>query len=304
MAIVELFLCVIDWCAHKLCNYLVGRLLSFPTLHISVNSSIALSVTPWFHLWLFLLFYLDFSCGYWALFSFWMLSLNVHLKLIINLVCESLQFKLTENKMAKTISLYGFPSVENPEDIKEFLEEYTGEGTVLAVEVALPKSSGSRTHANVQFTDVEAAETIKSLAEDYLWYENSYLKARDARHDIVPMPRNFVQCIDNITLNFGCQISKEIFSLLWKQENVSVKFGFGLRKFFFFFSFLSTDYKLELSYENIWQIDVRRPHGGAKKFLIIQVCQFNFLDLIRHSNLSKIQWCLYPLTVIWCSQDL
>ncbi|KAF2305631.1 hypothetical protein GH714_007140 [Hevea brasiliensis] len=179
--------------------------------------------------------------------------------------------KLIERRVVKTICLYGFPSVENPEDIKEFLEEHTGEGTVYAVEVALPKSSGSRTYAKVQFTDKKAAETIKSLANDYLWYGNSYLKARDADHDIVPMPRDFEQCIDNVTLNFGCQISKETFSLLWKKENVSVKFGFRLRKFYFFFSFLSTDYKLELSYENIWHVDLHRPRGGTKNFLLIQL---------------------------------
>ncbi|KAJ9135706.1 hypothetical protein P3X46_032858 [Hevea brasiliensis] len=173
--------------------------------------------------------------------------------------------------MSKTISLYGFPYVEDPKDIKDFLEEYTGEGTVYAVYVALPKSSSLRTYAKVQFTGIEAAEIIKSLADYYLGYGNSYLKARDADHDIVPMPRNFVQRIDKITLNFGCQISKEIFSLLWKQENVSVKFGFRLRKFYFLFSFLSIDYKLELSYENIWQVDLHRPRGGTKKFLVIQL---------------------------------
>ncbi|KAJ9135707.1 hypothetical protein P3X46_032859 [Hevea brasiliensis] len=85
------------------------------------------------------------------------------------------------------------------------------------------------------------------------------------------MPRDFEQCIDNVTLNFGCQISKETFSLLWKKENVSVKFGFRLRKFYFFFSFLSTDYKLELSYENIWHVDLHRPRGGTKNFLLIQL---------------------------------
>ncbi|CAK7355405.1 unnamed protein product, partial [Dovyalis caffra] len=37
--------------------------------------------------------------------------------------------------MGKTISLYGFPTVEPAEDIKEILEEYSIEGTVVAVNV-------------------------------------------------------------------------------------------------------------------------------------------------------------------------
>uniref|UniRef100_A0A6N2KT36 RNA-dependent RNA polymerase n=1 Tax=Salix viminalis TaxID=40686 RepID=A0A6N2KT36_SALVM len=76
--------------------------------------------------------------------------------------------------------------------------------------------------------------------------------------------------IDNTTLHFGCQVSKQNFYALWKQENVSVKFGFGKRKIYFLLTYLSTQYKLELSYENIWQIELHRPLGQTK-FLTVQM---------------------------------
>ena len=77
--------------------------------------------------------------------------------------------------------------------------------------------------------------------------------------------------MDNTALYFGYQTSREKFSVLWKQENVSVRYNLGKRKLYFCFSYLSEEYKLEISYENIWQIEQYRPHGQAKKFLLIQV---------------------------------
>ncbi|XP_075659950.1 putative RNA-dependent RNA polymerase 1 [Castanea sativa] len=77
--------------------------------------------------------------------------------------------------------------------------------------------------------------------------------------------------MDNIAMYFGYQTSREKFSVLWKQENVSVRYNLEKRKLYFFFSYLSEEYKLEISYENIWQIEQYRPHGQAKKFLLIQL---------------------------------
>ncbi|KAJ6768833.1 RNA-dependent RNA polymerase [Salix koriyanagi] len=46
--------------------------------------------------------------------------------------------------------------------------------------------------------------------------------------------------------------------------------AFGKRKIYFFLMYLSTQYKLELSYENIWQIELHRPLGQTK-FLTVQM---------------------------------
>ncbi|KAJ9708546.1 hypothetical protein PVL29_000538 [Vitis rotundifolia] len=172
--------------------------------------------------------------------------------------------------MGKTIQVYGVPSNVSANEIKEFLEKYTGEGTIEALEIKQPKSGASMTHAKVQFTSLRLAELIISLAKQ-LWYGGNYLNAREMDLDIVPKPRTFSHSMDWITLHFGCQMSEERFSVLWTAINVSVKFGSGLRKIYFFLSRGSVEYKFELSYENIWQIQLQEPRGQNTKFLLIQL---------------------------------
>ena len=111
--------------------------------------------------------------------------------------------------------------------------------------------------------------------EDFNWKCNS----NDNHWFVKSVPlanQHLLQCsgqysMDNTALYFGYQTSREKFSVLWKQENVSVRYNLGKRKLYFCFSYLSEEYKLEISYENIWQIEQYRPHGQAKKFLLIQV---------------------------------
>ncbi|XP_044472969.1 probable RNA-dependent RNA polymerase 1 [Mangifera indica] len=174
--------------------------------------------------------------------------------------------------MAKTISLFGFTSIKPAIEIKEFVEGYTGEGTVYDVkEVAQIK--GSRAYAIVEFTTMEAAERILSkAAERSIWDGNSFLKARYVDHDRnSPEEKTPQHRIDNARLNFGCQISEEKFHVLWSQENVSVKFDSDLRNFSCFLSYDSVDYKLNVPHETIWQIQLQRPHGQSVKFLVIQL---------------------------------
>ncbi|KAL4637957.1 hypothetical protein ACB092_03G116100 [Castanea dentata] len=75
----------------------------------------------------------------------------------------------------------------------------------------------------------------------------------------------------NIALHFGYQTSRESFSVLWKQENVFVEFDSKKRNLNFHFPYLSEKYKLEISYENIWQIQHHQSRVQAKKFLLIQL---------------------------------
>ncbi|PSR88112.1 RNA-dependent RNA polymerase, partial [Actinidia chinensis var. chinensis] len=173
--------------------------------------------------------------------------------------------------MGKTIQLSGFPHLVPGETVKEFLEKHTGRGTVEALEVREPKRTGSRAYAIVQFTTARYADYIVSLASGRFYYGTSYLKAYPKDFDLVQKPKAYAHDMESVTLHFGCQISKVKFSVLWEKEDVTVKFGFGLRKMYFFFSYLFVDYKLELSYENIWQLELHRPHGQTLKFLLIQV---------------------------------
>ncbi|KAK1577557.1 hypothetical protein Q3G72_022790 [Acer saccharum] len=172
--------------------------------------------------------------------------------------------------MGKTVKLFGFASVQSPAAVKKFVEGHTGEGTVCDV-VEVGKFEGARAHAIVEFATIEAAEHIKSLAAaaDGLWFKKSYLKAWDMEQN--SRTSHSQHKIYNVKLSVGCQISEDKFSVLWSQENVSVKFGTDLRKFNFFLTYNSVEYKLEVSYESIWKIKLRRPRGQTAKFLVIQL---------------------------------
>ncbi|KAL4639015.1 hypothetical protein ACB092_03G187600 [Castanea dentata] len=77
--------------------------------------------------------------------------------------------------------------------------------------------------------------------------------------------------MDNIALHSGYQTSRETFSVLWKQENVFVRFDSKMRNLYLYFSDLPEKFKLELSYENIWKTELHHPRGQAEKFLLIQL---------------------------------
>ncbi|CAK9168826.1 unnamed protein product [Ilex paraguariensis] len=172
--------------------------------------------------------------------------------------------------MGKTIQVYGFPTHVSAAMVQKFLEDYTGKGTVYALEVKV-SNERNRAYAKVQFTNRRSAEDIISLANRRrLWYGSSYLKAREMDSDIISNSRTYVHCMEQVSLHFGCQTSRENFSVLWKKANVSVKFGIGLKKMYFFLSHLFVGYKLVLSYENIWQVELHCPRGQTAKFLLIQ----------------------------------
>lgn len=173
--------------------------------------------------------------------------------------------------MGKTIQVSGFPSSASTEGVKSFLEQHTGEGSIYALKIRPFKSGGKRLYAIVQFMKVSHAETILSKPPKSLWYGTSYLTVREMERDIVPKPRTYEHSMENTTLHFGCQISKHKFLGFWKGQNSSVSFGYGLRKIYFFLCVINKECKLELSYESIWQIELRRPRGTRSKYLLIQL---------------------------------
>ncbi|XP_073020164.1 probable RNA-dependent RNA polymerase 1 isoform X1 [Primulina eburnea] len=174
------------------------------------------------------------------------------------------------SQMGKTIYVSGFPHLIAAEVIKEYFEGYTGRGTVDAVEVK-PSKQGPRPYARVQFVNDRCAERIVALASNRLYYGSSYLKARKMDIDMIPRLKVYLHEMEEVTLNFGCQISRERFSVLWKETKVSVKFGTGMKKMYFQLSFNSNEYKLQLSYENIWQIVLYCPPDQTAKVLLIQL---------------------------------
>jgi RNA-dependent RNA polymerase len=94
--------------------------------------------------------------------------------------------------------------------------------------------------------------------------------------DIDPNPKVFSDSLDDVKLYFGCQISKERFSVLWSKADVRVDFGIGMKKWQFSVCHDDKKFKLDLSYENIWKVELHQPHDKTAKYLLIQVVKFNF----------------------------
>eukprot|EP00268_Persea_americana_P043032 TRINITY_DN4313_c0_g1_i1.p1 TRINITY_DN4313_c0_g1~~TRINITY_DN4313_c0_g1_i1.p1 ORF type:complete len:1139 (-),score=196.99 TRINITY_DN4313_c0_g1_i1:354-3770(-) len=176
---------------------------------------------------------------------------------------------------SRTIKIIGFPATVSANVVKGFLENHTGEeGTVIALKVRPPKNVGPRSGAFVivQFTTSRFAEEITFKAQQKLLrFGATYLTVKDGERDIIPKPRITWFNLEHTVLHIGCQVSDDKFSTLWNAADVEVNFGFGLRKLSFFFSNQGLEYKLELFYESIWQIQLRRPRKRSKKFLLIQV---------------------------------
>ncbi|KAL0284021.1 UNVERIFIED_CONTAM: RNA-dependent RNA polymerase 1 [Sesamum angustifolium] len=172
--------------------------------------------------------------------------------------------------MGKTIQVSGFPYLIAADVVKKFLEQHTGQGTIVALEMK-PSKKRPRAYARVQFAHSRYAEMIQYLASTCLYYGTSYLRVWESDSDIVHNPRTYMHEMEQVTLNFGCQTSREKFSVLWKAASVSVKFGTGLKKMHFLLCHNSVEYKLQLSYENIWQIVLYHPRGQTAKLLLIQL---------------------------------
>ncbi|KAL6003378.1 hypothetical protein ACLOJK_023601 [Asimina triloba] len=172
----------------------------------------------------------------------------------------------------RTIQVSGFPSNVSADTVKEFLEKYTGEGTVYALKVRPPQSPGKRlAFVIVQFTSSRHAEDITFMARQrQLSYNGSYLRTRDGERDIVQKPKSLMFNLEHVVLHLGCQIADDEFYALWNCNDVEVNFGFGLRKIEFILTCRQVHYKLELFYESIWQFFLRLSSTQSAKFLLIQ----------------------------------
>lgn len=179
--------------------------------------------------------------------------------------------------MGKVVMISGFPIFVSKEDVKIFLENVIGEGTVSVQRLRLNKKRSQRKrYAVVVFSSTECAERILTLLSRSLKYGRCYLKGRGMEDNIANASETVVHSTKDITIHFGCQISNDRFLSFWTAQNVSFDFGFELRKICFYLSHSRVQYKLELPRGNIWQIELRRLTGQAAMFLLIQVRLCNF----------------------------
>ncbi|XP_020584591.1 probable RNA-dependent RNA polymerase 1 isoform X2 [Phalaenopsis equestris] len=174
----------------------------------------------------------------------------------------------------KTIQVSGFPLHTTAIQVKECLEYYTGEGSVFAVKLRHPKviKSTSKAFAIVQFISSTGATKVKYMTrQQRLCFEKSYLTSRDVERDIVPKPITASHVMEDVIVHFGCQISEKKLYILWTARDARIEFGFNLRKISLFTSWEDCLYKLELSYESIWEIQLYHSVAQRCRFLQIQV---------------------------------
>ncbi|KAL9265309.1 RNA-dependent RNA polymerase 1-like protein [Drosera capensis] len=178
--------------------------------------------------------------------------------------------------MGKRIRVSGFPKWVSAENVKSYLEKRTGYKSVHTLKLwPLKKGRKRRIYATVQFTTVEHADHIFSLAAaaagGRLRYGSSILEVRRLNSDLVQKPTTYDHYFRDITLHFGCQISKEKFASFWKVSGVRFDIMSQRRKLHFLVSLSDANYELELTYEDICQVNLLRPRSDSLKYLVIQL---------------------------------
>ncbi|KAJ1280935.1 hypothetical protein BS78_04G270300 [Paspalum vaginatum] len=177
--------------------------------------------------------------------------------------------------MGRTIQVSGFALTDSAETVKKFLEQISGAGTIYALKLRHQQiRAHSTAFAIVQFQTQESASLVESaIQRNVLWCGRFHLKVRPAQRDIVPRPRVSMFSLEDAVLHLGCLVKENILSALFSARDVSVQFGFEMKKIDFYLSYMFTKYKLELSYESIWEIQLHRPpaYRSRTKFLLIQV---------------------------------
>ncbi|XP_062222084.1 probable RNA-dependent RNA polymerase 1 [Phragmites australis] len=178
--------------------------------------------------------------------------------------------------MGRTLQVSGFALTDSADNVKDFLERIAGTGTVYALKLRHPKniSATSKAFAIVQFQTQESASLVESAAQrNVLRSGRFYLKVKPADRDIVPKPRTAMFSLEDATLHLGCMVKESVLSVLWSAKEVSVQFGFDMKKIHFYLSHYHTKYKLEISYESIWEMQLHRPpaYRSRTKFLLIMV---------------------------------
>ncbi|KAL0541822.1 hypothetical protein IC582_021886 [Cucumis melo] len=176
--------------------------------------------------------------------------------------------------MEKTIEIYGFGPKVTVDEVKEFLENHTGDGTVSTVRISKPKDDKTRfTSVTVRFKSKLAAEYIVAKAtteEKKLWFESSYLKAREVEKKATSGGPE-MERMEDVKGQLGSMISKDKMRVIWEGEKWNVEFGNGVRKLWFYLSYEVDDYKMELCFENILSVEFRCPLNQPSKFFLIQM---------------------------------
>ncbi|KAG6434353.1 hypothetical protein SASPL_105983 [Salvia splendens] len=161
-------------------------------------------------------------------------------------------------------------------------------------------------YAIVQFTHSLDDDTLMCLRNFRQRCGTSYLKFWDQK-DIVPNPRTYDNVMEGVTLNLGCQVSQDEFSVLWNAADVCVKFGTGLKVMHLLLCHELVEYRLQLYYDSIWQIVLYDSGIHAPKMLLIQhresTRSLQTLSIAIFSELQMINGSEQPILPHHCVSD-
>lgn len=173
---------------------------------------------------------------------------------------------------SRTVQVSNLPVIQDGKVLVQFLEEFTGQGSVYACKPRTTKSSRSKMYACVQFESHESALKLISLATlGKLVFRFSTLKAQFLPRDVVSKPRAIPVHLERMKLHMGCLISANQMHVLWSSTNEAVAdFGLDIRKISIYLKERNIEYRMELSFRDIRYIHRRKRFDG-NRLLFLQL---------------------------------
>lgn len=173
---------------------------------------------------------------------------------------------------SRTVQVSNLPVIQDGKVLVQFLEEFTGQGSVYACKPRTTKSSRSKMYACVQFESHESALKLISLATlGKLVFRLSTLKAQFLPRDVVSKPKAIPVHLERMKLRMGCLISANQMHVLWSSTNEAVAdFGLDIRKISIYLKERNIEYRMELSFRDIRYIHRRKRFDG-NRLLFLQL---------------------------------
>ena len=167
--------------------------------------------------------------------------------------------------MGKTVNVSGFPPEVNAMEVRQLFESITGSGTIHAIRLKKTKH-GEKFYALVQFAqETHANKLLTQSTEVNTPYR---LNFHEWKYEIDSKDKASMEhYIDGLLMHFGFLATPEKFKYLY---SVGCSFGSGNQNLHFS-AHLSEDYRMELPYENIWQISWHLSQEKDSKLLLIQL---------------------------------
>jgi hypothetical protein len=168
----------------------------------------------------------------------------------------------------RTIRISGMPPTSKI-FLLQYLRGILSKDCVSACKMGYPNNFRGKIFAIVQFENAEMAMKIYELAKagKLRLLNGRILTVNFMNRDIASRPKCTPSCLQGVKLHMGCQSSPNGFHVLWSALDVFAEFGFDIRRIILYLTEFH-DYKLELSFRDIWEINLRNVKGGTKVLLL------------------------------------